>query len=317
VCSSDLAGDNFGRTVSIYSDTAVVGAYQQSFDATGSVSLGSAGAVYVFTRTAGVWTQQQKITGSGTNGRIAGDNFGYSMSIYSDTIVIGAYRQSFDADGSVSLSVAGAAYVYTRNTGIWTQQQKIVGSGTNGRLGSDSFGQSISIYSDTIVIGAYYQDYDAAGSVAVTNAGAAYVYTRTAGIWTQQQKLVGSGTNGRITSNSFGQSVSIYSDTIVIGTPQQAFDAAGSASLSYAGAAYVYTRNTGVWTQEQKLASNKRILAYFGSSICLDENCVIGAYNDSLDGNDRNYATYSGAIYVYGSQQGTNHGYQYPLNSGP
>jgi hypothetical protein len=145
-----LINSNLGWSVSMYEDTAVVGAYSEEFE--GSAATGAA---YVYTRTSGVWTQQQKLVGSGINGRIASDIFGWSVSVYEDTVVVGATGQSFDASGSNSLfNRVGAAYIYTRTSGVWTQQQKLVGSGTNGRIAFDQFGYSVSISSDTVVVGA-------------------------------------------------------------------------------------------------------------------------------------------------------------------
>jgi hypothetical protein len=301
--------DQFGYSVSIYSDTIVVGAYQQGYDAAGTLLLSAAGAAYVYTRTAGVWTQEQKLVGSGTNGRIASDNFGYSVSVYGDTIVVGAYVQSYNEVGGVLLNGAGAAYVYTRASGVWTQEQKLVGSGTNGRVLADQFGWSVSIYGDTIVVGANIQDYNEGGAVSLTSSGAAYVYTRTSGVWTQEQKLVGSGTNGRVASDYFGQSVSVYGDTIVVGAKFQDYDATGAISAGDAGAAYVYTRTSGVWTQQQKLVgsgTNGRIANdQFGWSVSIyGDTIVVGSYLQDYNTEGSILLSAAGAAYVFTNSDG-------------
>ena len=131
--SDAQASDYFGYSVSISGDgnTAIIGAYQE--DDTGFVY--EAGAAYIFTLSGGTWTQQQKIQASD---RQAGDRFGYSVSLSSDgnTAIIGAYRE--DTGGSE----AGAAYIFTRSSGTWTQQQKIQASDIQA---VDYFGYSVSL----------------------------------------------------------------------------------------------------------------------------------------------------------------------------
>ena len=193
--------------MSLDGDTVVIGAFMDDDDGTDS------GSAYVFTRdTAGDlasgWTQVAKLT-AGTDGA-EGDEFGRSVSIDGDTVVIGARND--DDDGTDS----GSAYVFTRDTAgdlasSWTQVAKLT-AGTDGAAG-DRFGISVSIDSDTVVIGAFLDDDDG------TDSGSAYVFTRdTAGDlasgWTQVAKLT-AGTDGAAGDN-LGWSVSIDGDTIAI-----------------------------------------------------------------------------------------------------
>ena len=220
------AGDYFGGRVSIDGDTVVIGAYYD--DAKGTDS----GSAYVFTRvTAGdltsTWTQLAKLTA--TDGAV-NDEFGYSVSIDGDTMVIGAFKDDDDVKGDNS----GSAYVFTRDTpgdltSTWTQLAKL--TATDGATG-DEFGYSVSIDGSTIVVGAYYDDDKGSSS------GSAYVFTRdTPGDitsdWTQVAKLTaGDGA----ASDNFGLSVSIDGDTMVIGA--YADDDKGSNS----GSAYVFSK---------------------------------------------------------------------------
>ena len=220
------AYDYFGVSVSIDGDTVVIAAYQD--DDKGSNS----GSAYVFTRaTAGDlasgWTQlDDKLTaGDGA----AGDQFGKSVSIDGDTMVIGAFG---DADKG---SNSGSAYVYTRDTAGdlasgWTQVAKLTaGDGAD----SDNFGYSVSIDGSTIVVGAYYDD------VKGSDSGSAHVFTRvTAGDpasgWTQVAKL--NATDGAA-GDEFGYSVSIDGDTVVIGAHYDNDPVKGYKS----GSAYVFS----------------------------------------------------------------------------
>jgi hypothetical protein len=96
--------------------------------------------------------------------------------------------------------------------------------------------------------------------------GAAYVFVRNAGVWTQQAYLKESNTR---VNNRFGKSVALSGDTVVVGAPQE--DA-------YSGAAYVFVRNAGVWTQQGHLKeSNPRYWSFaaFGYFLGVSGNTVV------------------------------------------
>ena len=276
--SDAQATDEFGYSVSISGDgnTAIIGAYQE--DDTGFVY--EAGAAYIFTRSGGTWTQQQKIQASD---RQVGDRFGHSVSLSSDgnTAIIGAYRE--DTGGSE----AGAAYVFTLSGGTWTQQQKIQASDAQAY---DEFGHSVSLSSDgnTAIIGAYQED----DTGFVYEAGAAYIFTRSSGTWTQQQKIQASDIQA---GDYFGYSVSLSSDgnTALIGAYRE------DTVDTDAGAVYVFTLSGGTWTQQQKIqASDAQASDNFGYSVSLSSDgntAIIGAYReDTVD-------TDAGAAYIFTS----------------
>jgi sugar lactone lactonase YvrE len=159
----------------------------------------------VFVRSGGVWTQQQELTASDD---APGDAFGFSVSLAGDTAVIGATGKN---------SNQGAAYVFLLSEGVWAQQQELTVS--DGAVG-DSFGNSVSASGNTVAIGAYGKN---------SNQGAAYVFARSVGVWTQQQELTASdGAAG----DYFGRSVSVSGGTAAIGAPDK---------NSPQGAAYVFT----------------------------------------------------------------------------
>lgn len=267
--------------------------------------MNQAGAVYIFTRSGSTWSLQQKLAGEGTNSRVALDWFGYSVSIDADTVAVGAQDQDYDASGGNYISGAGAAYVFTRTAGAWSFQQKLVGEGTNGRKSGDRFGTSISIAGDSIAVGANFQKYDAAGANSLTGAGAVYVYTRTAGTWSFQQKLVGMGTNGRVAGDSFGSSVAIAADTIAVGAYQQDFDSAGSVNISDRGAIYVYKRTANTWNYFRKLTikpmgSESLETNYFGFSVAVSPQVIVGgAYGNSYNLTGSSHFYQSGAAYLF------------------
>src|SRR5690606_8025808 len=133
------------------------------------------------------WVFQQKLVDPNRTER---DEFGMSVSISGDTIVVGAELEDYDEAGGNFLNNAGAAYVFTRSAGVWTFQKKLVGVGATHRRADDNFGHSVSISGNTIAVGVWYQDHDVAGANYVNAAGAVYVYTGSGSTWTLQQKLI-------------------------------------------------------------------------------------------------------------------------------
>ena len=221
--SDGAAGDRFGYSVAVDGDTAVAGAF-------GDADNGSAsGSAYVFTREFGVWRQSAKLTASDG---AAGDRFGYSVAVDGDTAVAGAFG---DADNG---SASGSAYVFTREFGLWRQSAKLTAS--DGAAG-DRFGYSVAVDGDTAVAGAFGDADNGSAS------GSAYVFTRESGVWSQSAKLTATdGARG----DYFGWSVAVDGDTAVVGA---LFD---DDNGSQSGAAYVFTRESGVWSQSAKLTSS-------------------------------------------------------------
>ena len=299
-----MANDAFGNSVAISNNTIVVGAYHHDFDASGGSEVGFAGAAYVYTRSGATWSLQQKLAATGTNARNYQDYFGYSVDIDTDTIVVGAHLHDYNAAGASSASNAGAAWVFKRSGSTWSTEQKLVGTGTNGRVAGDQFGISVGISGDSIAVGAFFQDYDAAGASSVTDAGATYIFTRSGATWSLEQKLVGTGTNGRVAGDRFGQAVSIDSNTVAIGAPKQDYDAAGGSSVTDPGAAYVYTRTGVTWSFQQKLvgsgANSRKTYDNLCVSIALSGDTVIcGAPEGDYDGSGANLVAAAGSAVVF------------------
>ena len=233
--SDAAAGDDFGISVSVSGDTAVVGAYYKN---------SRKGAAYVFVRSGTIWNQQAKLTASDA---AADDYFGNSVSVSGDTAVVGAYYKD---------SHKGAAYVFVRSGSIWNQQAKLTASDA---AANDYFGDSVSVNSNTAVVGASGKN---------SNKGAAYVFVRSGSIWNQQAKLTASDA---VADDYFGTSVSVSSDTAVVGA---------SGKESHTGAAYVFVRSGSIWSQQIKLtASDPSASDYFGHSVSISgDTAVVGAY---------------------------------------
>ena len=260
--SGAVAGDNFAYSVSVSGDTAIVGAHLDDGDGFES------GSAFVFTRSGGTWTEQQRLTSSDI---VARDKFGCSVSVSGDTIIIGAYGD--DDAGSNS----GSAYVFRQSGGTWTQQKKLTASDG---AAQDYFGYTVSVSGDTAIVGAWGND-DAGA-----NSGSTYVFWFNGGTWTEQQKLTASdGAEG----DHFGYSLSVSGDTAIIGAYEDDDD--GSES----GSAYIFERSGVTWTVQQKLtASDAAAEDYFGYSVSVSgDTVIVGAhYDDDVGGS-------SGSAYVF------------------
>ena len=214
ITASDAqVADDFGVSVAVSGDTAVVGANLE--DAAGT----DAGAAYVFQRNeggAGSWGELKKLTASDAE---AYDYFGYSVAVSGDTAVVGAWVE--DSGGSF----AGAAYVFQRNEGgvdNWGEVKKLTASDAEA---SDQFGASVAVNGDTAVVGAIGEG---AGGIF---AGAAYVFQRDDGgadNWGEVKKLTASNAEA---ADFFGASVAVSGDTAVVGAFGE------DAGASFAGAA--------------------------------------------------------------------------------
>jgi MYXO-CTERM domain-containing protein len=238
-------GDSLGFAVAVSGETIVAGA-------SGDDDLAfNSGAAYVFTRSGGVWTQQQKLLPPGGAASIS---FGRAIAIDGDTVVVGAPNDSSAAPQ------AGAATVFVRSSGVWAVQQVLTASDPDS---DDSFGWAVAIDGDKIAVGAFSENGPP------NNRGAAYVFTRTGSVWTEQQKLLAS--DGAV-DDRFGVAVDIDDSTIVVGA--QYDDDGGSDS----GAAYVFSYDGTTWTEQQKIVLAAPVAGdEFGNAVAVDGDSLLVA----------------------------------------
>ncbi|MDO8672411.1 MAG: FG-GAP repeat protein [Dehalococcoidia bacterium] len=267
VAFDGVSGDWYGFAVGVSGDNAVVGAPAKS-----SGMAPALGEVYVYARDqwgANVWGEVRNIYAGDP---YQNDNFGRSVAIEGETIVVGAYKK-----GTVMQFAVGAAYVFARDKGgakNWGQVTKLVAADPDA---NDWFGLAVAVDDETIVVGAPGKS---------GNQGAAYVFARGLGgpnNWAQAQKLVASDPLGK---NDFGASVAVDEDNIVVGAPS---------NLTNRGSAYFFAREKSVannWGEMQRLIANDGLVNdHFGSSVALDEGIVVvGALGKSLS---------QGAVYTF------------------
>jgi len=213
--ASGLASQGGAVSVSADGNTALVGGNQDN---------STIGAAWVFTRSNGVWSQQgNKLVASDASGT-AGLGSAVSLSADGNTALVG---------GNGDNSNIGAAWVFTRSNGVWSQQgSKLVASDASGAVVQQGSSVSLSADGNTALVG---------GNQDNSNIGAAWIFTRSNGVWSQQgSKLVASDASGAAQQGS-AVSLSADGNTALIGGPTDNSDV---------GAAWVFTRSNGVWSQQ-------------------------------------------------------------------
>ena len=288
--------DEFGHTVSVSGDTAIVGAPFRGDRGGGS------GAAYIYERNlngANSWGQVIKLLADDGD---TGDEFGISVSIDGDWAVVGARRDDIPDNDR------GSAYVYTRNqggNGNWGLADKLVANDPGFR---DFFGDAVAISGDWIVIGAPEDD------DIENQSGSAYIFGRDQGeiTWSQITKInvPQDDVNG---GDLFGESVAISGDWIVVGATGQ------DGQQGNSGAAYVFGRNQGGtnnWGFVAKLIANDGETAdRFGASVAISgDTVIVGA-----DENDGQGSNASGSAYIFQRNVGgpDNWGFVQKLNATP
>ncbi len=204
----------------------------------------------------------------------ADDYFGHSVAISGDTALVGSYLADNAGGGN-----AGSVYVFVRSGGVWSQQAKLV---ADDAASGDAFGTSVALSGDTALIGASLDDF-----VGNADAGSAYVFVRSGGVWSQQAKLAAGDANDR-----FGSAVALSGDTALVGAPRDSV--AGGGSL--AGRAYVFVRSGTTWSEQTSLnASDPGASDYFGSEVALSgDTALVGAWSDDHAG-----GVDAGSAYVF------------------
>ena len=215
----------------------------------------------------------------------AGDGFGLFAAAYGDTVVIGAPFEAGSGpapDAANSSTNAGAAYVFVRDGASWRQQAylkaKVVAAG-------DMFGTSVSIWKDTIAVGAPGNIYGSFVSGAEN--GAVYIFRRNGDSWEHHQVL----TAERVESgDGFGFFVRVREDMIGVGAPLD--DEGGARS----GAGYLFARRGEMFEAAGRFkAPTPESEARFGCSMDFDGNIVaMSAWAETVDGSTR-----AGAVYTY------------------
>lgn len=249
--SDALANENFGNSVSLSDDRAIVGV--RSGDHEG---LRASGSVYIYHFDGVDWIEEQKLTAFDAS---EFDAFGVSVSIDDDSIIVGSWGDDCFV-GQTFSQTCGSAYVFRLKGGRWIMEQKLTASDPHE---FDFFGKSVSICDKTIVIGAPHNDCDNN-----TNCGAVYVFRFDGSIWFEEQKIIPSVRD--VKDLLFGNSVSIEKDSFVVGTIIKNCIAGSNCGVA------VYRFDGTSWVEERQLiASGSDAIDWFGISVFIDGGHII------------------------------------------
>jgi hypothetical protein len=339
--SNAEAFDQFGNAVALSADgnTLAVAASFESSGATGingnqlDNSRPQAGAVYVFTRTGGTWSQQAYVKASNTGEPDDGDTFGYSVALSDDatTLAVGAPSEDSSATGvngnqaDNAAAGAGAVYVFTRTANSWSQQAYVKAANTHAAM---LFGYSVGLSGDgaTLTAGSF----DERGCSNAINGpyemkcggtGAVYAFTRSGSAWSQQAYLKareqdrGDSMGGAITISDDGNTIvtgAADEDSLTTGVDAVRSGDSGEVGAPddrSSGAGYAFVRSGGTWSQQASFkASNTGTTDWFGMRLALSGDSgtlVISAPNEDsassgIDGKqDDDSAEQAGAAYVF------------------
>jgi len=255
----------YGRSVALSGDLAAIGAPYHEFNG------GQSGSAYVLRRDGFEW---EEIAELNPDNPTPGDEFGASVAIDGDVIVVGAWRDSGPGPRF------GAAYVFERVNGAWSQVATL--SASDGEILA-AFGACVAIRGDTIVVTAQNDG---------MTLGAAYIFRRVDGVWTETAVL---RADDPASARGFGISAAFDGTTLVVGAPS----ATPVVSVP-TGAAYIFHEVNGVWTQTARLladdaSSNDR----FGESVAISgPDIIVGAIAAPTPTGDR------GAAYIFQSGSG-------------
>ena len=275
--------DRFGHAVAISGDVAVVGSPMNDDACPPGNIFCDSGSAYVFRYENGSWTEEQKLIAFDDE---ATDQYGISVSVSGDVLVIGAPWQDEACGGSPGCN-AGAAYVYRFTGKTWELDQKLTASDADF---GDVFGLTVSVSGDTILVGAPRNNDDG------SNSGSAYVFQFDGDDWNEVQKLTASDAQ---VSDEFGWGVSISGDLAIVGAGLD--DTACPKNVSCnSGSAYVFRFDGKQWVQDQKLEAPDMAQGdQLGRSVSIDGDYALAGsrWNDDLCPEDPDCD--SGAAYLF------------------
>ncbi|MBL9037663.1 MAG: hypothetical protein JNG84_04010 [Archangium sp.] len=200
-----------------------------------------------------------KLVGTGASGP-SSQGISVALSAGGDTALVGGWND----DGN-----AGAAWVWAKTDGGWSQQgPKLVGSGASGPASQQGRAVALSADGNTALVGGLYD-------VPNIGTGAAWVFTRREGVWSQQgEKLVPIDSSFHAVAFGGALALSADGDTALI---------SGAGDMNPRGSAWIFTRTDGVWSQQGKLFNDDGTSTYFGSSVALSADgttALIGSHGD-------------------------------------
>lgn len=283
-----LANACFGTAVALTDSSLFVSAPSASVR---QGNTAGAGAVYVF-RQVGDGFKQRQVLAAPVPQRA--QQFGNALVADNQTLIIAAHHS--DKTEGTPAPNSGAVFIYQKTeAGTWALQQTLR---VENAIGNESFGTSLALDGNCLVVGAPTDGLNTSGLTFVKNAGAAYVYRKSpiAKKWVLEQKIVAPT---RLEGDIFGFAVSTAKGTIAITAPSATLVQNGK-SHNFSGTVYLFEKSTrGNWGVKQQLQPTQPN-GNFGSSVKLFDNWLgIGAYRAEFDANNSNPLLDAGAGYLF------------------
>ncbi len=284
--SDGQPGDQFGQHVSVDGDTLAVGAH-----------FAHEGKVYMFTRTAGTWSEQQILQASDGAHHF---HFGHSLELDGDTLLVGSMQDTHAGTHS------GSAQIFGLSGGVWVEVAKLTASDA---APQELFGRATDLMGGIAIVGAHLDDVNG------NNAGAAYLFEQddrgtpgdpTDDLWPEIVKL---SPSAPVAEARFGLGVAVHGDMAAVGAPRDVTNGVGQ------GAVYIFERDSMGWTETQRLSpAGLEDADQFGESVVMDgQRLLVGARGDDDGGPE------SGAVYVFERDAGAwkQTGKYVPSDAGP
>ncbi len=283
-------GDWIGSSVKLSGNFAFVAAIGSDFNAQGTDSIYSAGAIYVFENTGNDWVERQKLV---ANDRHISAGLGWTMDVSGDYLITGLPFTEYPENNSNKLIDGGAAYVFKKVNGTWVQDVKLCAPILE--LGMQ-YGSIVIIEGDDLFVAATSENGDNYSPAQLAyEGGAVYHYKNVNGAWTFQQRVVAPD---RAEDDVFGFGMAVEDDYLLVGSLTST-DTSNQNSITMAGGVYLYSRINGTWNFTKKIVAPDRVqYGLFGFSIAVsDSNVVVGAPYNSFDENGLNEIPLAGAAY--------------------
>jgi len=294
------SADNFGAAMDLTADVAIVGAPFKPFQ-----GLNFAGAAYIYRSNAGVWMEEAKLLAPVPD---LHDDFGTSVAIDGDVAVVGAPDFPFSF-----FTGTGRAWVYRRSVGgNWLLEQELVPSIASTDSGAGRTvvlsGNTIAVTSNVTIAGGNISFFEYNGTTwvetdviqsqglgrswfasklslqgdrlivnsekevvnGIAGAGAAYVYERQAGVWSETARLTAPGVTD---AEAFGTEFALDGDLLAIGAPNAEFN-----GLPGAGRIYVFRFLAGSWSLEASLDNAQpQSAAFLGGQLSMEGGLIVSA----------------------------------------
>lgn len=281
----------FGKSVDIEGDYMVIGA-NRAYNAS-NIKTGEA---YIYKKGDNGWEYYQTLTPSDG---LAYDNFGTTVAMCGDNIIVGATSKGSDSSGEAK----GGAYIYTKSTSTDRWDQETILQASDQQVG-DSFGGPLDISDNYAIIGAWKEDGGGTytSSDEYSQAGAAYLFKKNSdGTWPTTETEIFHAEEMQA-SAQFGNSVHIDGNVLLISEPDRNLTDSSGDTIQNAGVVHVYELNdNNQWKLNTTLSESEPTASNtgFGGNIAFDGDTMLISRSNNSVVVDGETIAYAGEVYIF------------------